>query len=562
MYYFKLTISLLLFFVTFDVNASTHYDIKDELITLHQSNINDETEITLVSASNKFKSGIIAKGLLKSSINSTGWNIFELWANDKYDDETQAYYAGYAEGCLTSQFIYQHWYNIRTKFCEGKEDACEKINDFIKQNKIWIDKMITNNKNESSYWWQINLYYKQLDGIYHGYNSCKKNTAEISYNDIMLMNMEGDLIDLLEKFKSEGTPTWKLFDEGRCTAIVKILPKNTDIYVSHNSWIRYNYMIRMQKRYILRYRLLPNSEHKIPGEIITFSSYPGIINSIDDFYTISSNIAVQETTIGNSNQVLWQYVTPEDQVLEFVRVMVANRLATSGKSWTEIFSKRNSGTYNNQWMIIDFNKFTPRKPPKKGLLWILEQVPSCVKAADQTKLLKKNRYWPSYNIPFYKNIFILNGNDELEKKHGKWFSYNGCPRAKLMKRDHEKIKDLDSLMTFMRSNNYKDDKLSRCNCTPPYSASNAISARHDLNLPNGTYPIPLLRHRLGGAIDVKMTSSELIKTLQFIAVSGPTTGTGLPVFKWSTSGFEGKLLHLGQPNEWNFKPVLTNWTLF
>lgn len=47
-----------------------------------------------------------------------------------------------------------------------------------------------------------------------------------------------------------------------------------------------------------------------------------------------------------------------------------------------------------------------------------------------------------------------------------------------------------------------------------------------------------------------------MKDLAFIAVSGPTTGTGLPVFKWSTSDFKDTQLHLGQPDEWNFSPIL------
>lgn len=37
--------------------------------------------------------------------------------------------------------------------------------------------------------------------------------------------------------------------------------------------------------------------------------------------------------------------------------MVANRLATDGKSWSDIFQQYNSGTYNNQWMVVDYNKF-------------------------------------------------------------------------------------------------------------------------------------------------------------------------------------------------------------
>ena len=47
----------------------------------------------------------------------------------------------------------------------------------------------------------------------------------------------------------------------------------------------------------------------------------------------------------------------------------------------------------------------------------------------------------------------------------------------------------------MRYNDFRRDPLSRCNCTPPYSAENAISARNDLNPKGGKYPFPALGHR-------------------------------------------------------------------
>jgi hypothetical protein len=88
-------------------------------------------------------------------------------------------------------------------------------------------------------------------------------------------------------------------------------------------------------------------------------------------------LAVTETTIGNSNKDLWKYVKPKGQLLEGVRTMVANRLARNGKHWSKIFGKRNSGTYNNQWMVLDYKKFKPGKDllGVKGLLWVLEQLP-------------------------------------------------------------------------------------------------------------------------------------------------------------------------------------------
>lgn len=36
------------------------------------------------------------------------------------------------------------------------------------------------------------------------------------------------------------------------------------------------------------------------------------------------------------------------------------------------------------------------------------------------------------------------------------------PRAQIIKRDHIKIQDLKSLMTFMRYNDYKHDEYAKC----------------------------------------------------------------------------------------------------
>lgn len=53
---------------------------------------------------------------------------------------------------------------------------------------------------------------------------------------------------------------------------------------------------------------------------------------------------------------LYDGITANGVVLEWIRSIVANRLATDGTEWADIFSKFNSGTYNNQWMIVDYNK--------------------------------------------------------------------------------------------------------------------------------------------------------------------------------------------------------------
>lgn len=78
---------------------------------------------------------------------------------------------------------------------------------------------------------------------------------------------------------------------------------------------------------------------------------------------------------------------------------MANRLANDGRTWCSLFERYNSGTYNNQWMILDYKLFEPGKPLQPDTFWVLEQLPGIVEKADKTELLEEQRYWASYNIP-------------------------------------------------------------------------------------------------------------------------------------------------------------------
>ena len=109
--------------------------------------------------------------------------------------------------------------------------------------------------------------------------------------------------------------------------------------------------------------------------------------------------------IGNNNKALWRYVLPRGSVLEGVRATVANRLATDGESWTRVFSRYNSGTYNNQWMVVDNKLFTPHQEQlTDGLLWVLEQIPGYLRRQDLTETLQSRTFWPSYNSPYFPGL--------------------------------------------------------------------------------------------------------------------------------------------------------------
>lgn len=73
-------------------------------------------------------------------------------------------------------------------------------------------------------------------------------------------------------------------------------------------------MLRIQKRYCFKYRQSKSSYQRVYGYDITFSSYPGFLYSFDDFYLISSGLAVTETSNSVYNPHLWTYVQPVGQV--------------------------------------------------------------------------------------------------------------------------------------------------------------------------------------------------------------------------------------------------------
>lgn len=494
-----------------------------------------------------------------NEVNSTGWTFLDLETLPQFPDKIQAFAAGYLEGWVTSSLLHMHYQNTIVGRCDGKQGLCDKIDSWVQTNDRWVKRKVRHHKHSNPYWHHVGLTYQQINGLYSGYKGAVKHQPEmdvITYKDILTMNIFGDLEDLESAMGTSEVPAI-VRGAGHCSALVRLLPNNSDLYVSHDTWNSYQNMLRIVKKYRIPYRVVKDQEI-VPGLEMTFSGYPGVIYSGDDFTIISSGLTALETTIGNSNPALWKYLSPHGSVLEGIRATVSNRLATSGKTWTEMFALHNSGTYNNQWMVVDNKLFTPGSETlSHGLFWVLEQLPGYTEAADLTQVLEKKTFWPSYNSPYFPEVFNKSGNYDLMLKLGDWFSYDRTPRAKIFARDAPNVTDMESMIKLMRYNNYREDPFSACNCTPPYSAENAISARCDLNPRNGTYPFGALGHRSHGGTDMKVTSSLMAAKLEFIAQSGPTWDP-LPPFRWSEQDFHDTP-HVGHPDLWQFPPIHHQW---
>ena len=50
-----------------------------------------------------------------------------------------------------------------------------------------------------------------------------------------------------------------------------------------------------------------------------------------------------------------------------------------------------TGTYNNQYMILDMKKISLGKFIDDNALWVVEQIPTLVKSADTTSILRAGK---------------------------------------------------------------------------------------------------------------------------------------------------------------------------
>ncbi|CAG2102156.1 unnamed protein product [Medioppia subpectinata] len=508
----------------------------------------------------------IAWALYSNTINETGDRFaqLEVHTNPIHGDSAQAYHAGFIEGYLTADLMAMHWRNQIELYCDDKHKYCRKLFKFLDRNLKETQERVRAERNQSSYWHQIGLVLEQLTGLQDGYNvklwghSPEGPRMQVDSRGLIALTIIPELSEF-ELFLNKTVKTKGR--DGSCSAIVKPLPDGSDLYVAHNTWVWYSMMLRVFKKYELNYRVTADSQEMIPGRISAFSSYPGALTSIDDFYILSSGLVVQETSITNINTELWKDIRPEDVVLEFIRNLVANRLAESGKEWSQIFGENNSGTYNDQFMIVDYKRFrwgTRSELSSPDLLWVLEQMPTLVVSQDVTGVLRSQGYWASYNVPFFEQIFNISGYNKLVELYGDYYSYNNTARALIFRRDQSKVRDLTTLYSLMRYNNFENDAFSRCDCVPPFTAEYAIAARNDLNQPDGTYPFDALGFRDWGAIDVKITTNDMAKRFEMLVVSSPSYERQQP-FQWSTTKLSKSIRHEGHPDKWAFSPYFIKW---
>ncbi|KAJ6230348.1 phospholipase b-related [Anaeramoeba flamelloides] len=484
-----------------------------------------------------------------------GFGRLHLYTNKDYGDYIQMYAAGFLEGHLTQERIWNQFSNFKVGTLQDYNTTTwpKKLAAWMQKNIDYTRQQCETPSDDLRTQFCYNL--KQFDGLLDGYNQASSTDQQVTEMDLWLFQSQGDLDDLgvavfldSEDQKEREEAISKVHssewhdNHHHCTGLVKVLPDHSDIFFSQVTWSAYFTLSRIFKQYTLNL-----NEGSNKASTIVFSSYPGMLFSVDDFYITDQQLCVLETTFNIFNESLYiKYVTHNtDTFLTWIRVQAINRLAVSGETWVDNMKVVNSGTYNNQWIVLDMKEFTPGRKLKEGLLWELEMIPGFTYSQDRTvQWLNTKTYYPSINTPENRTLFDLAGFPAKVKEDGDYWSYWYNARMKIMERDvYEKIQNYDDFKSFMRYNNYLNDPLS--NDDPAQS----IASRYDLRTTNTTKK--KFKKAPFGALDAKTTNYQFAQDMKFSLISSPTYVNNLPIWEFGVPPLDSCPWQ-GLPKSWKF----------
>lgn len=488
--------------------------------------------------------------IYEKTLEAKGWDTLTIksyaGADNKFTDEEKAYQMGFLEGHLTASRIDTHYVNLKKfLFSDNNGVMPDNVREYFRLNNEWIDKMTKENKDQDEFWYQAFTIQTQLKGLVDGYNAARSVGEQLTMEDVQVMNANGDIGEV-GLWKSKSRPNFTTMsveqirnfidDNSHCSALIKVAADFSDVWFGHNTWTTFSSMTRIFKTY----SFTSNKDHKTKS--VAFSSYPGTTNSIDDFYILHNDLYVVETTNQIFKPELYDLLTPES-LLTWMRTMIAHRLSDDGETWTKVFARYNSGTYNNQFQILNLNLIdTENRVIHDNALWIIEQIPGYTEAEDMTRFLRYG-YWPSYNSAYFATVREKSGYNEIVKQKPELrdvVDYSTCVRANIFRRDQGNVKSLADFKKLLRYNDYQHDPLSKNN--PTF----AIACRKDL----------FKDSQCIGATDAKVASIHDIKgksIKKVTAVSGPTSDIQAP-FNTVTSQClkAGKYSFNGLPEVFNF----------
>lgn len=595
-------------------NSKLCTEQSEKLIVVLNSSSVDHTDINMHSPSSfsiqvtsdgsedKMSAPLVNASFCDSiSLIGQGRLVVETVANDQATDADYFYALGFAEGYLTAKRIVQQVFNV----VWSQPRQTPRVYDFLITQYNFMRENSQSKWRSDPFWFQVGLALARLDGMTDGIKARQQEAAEnfrsrgrserdsedsiwpfylITYMDLYGLNSVSELGEIIGSFSKDGEHVstgrftdvestdagvsqesdlrlneHELAEKTKCSALVKLVHADDreliDLIASHNTWTSYGEMLR-----IYRTMVFPHVSHpSFANKRISMSTYPGYLSSTDDWMTLpDSNLLVTETTNECiSKRRLRKYVVP-DSVTTNMRALVASLMSSTGSEWFDWFSRENSGTYNNQWILVDFGRFQRWKLSTDSgiptdVLWIGEQAPGLIISKDMTDHLFETSFWASYNRPYFAEIANVSGYTTAWKLKGEWYHHQKCPRARMFSALQSAVGDIESMKSIMTLNRW--DQMNATYLHTHNCPKNQIAGRYDIDshLKENTDDYkkcgPVMAY---GALDCKIIDTGMMLRDEALMVSAPAWNNSVAAFNWSQVPGFAQVAHWGHPEVWNF----------
>ena len=372
--------------------------------------------------------------------NETGWMRFNVTTSASYPDFIQMRAVGFAEGKIFQHHIFNHYHNLKDWFLFAylhADDYPQELYDFLQENLDWTRSTAYKYAEVDSFWRQVAYTLDHFDGLVEAYRATAPQEEMLSELDLWTYLSSGDLLDIVNfavpstrmdfsKMTREEISDYLAF-RSHCSGLVYY--SDDTVYIGQTAWFFYGGMTRVFKGYTLNLNDVSNA-----AETLTFSSYPGFSYSFDDWTVTSQGLVIIETTANVLNTSLYDNCTPRS-VLTWIRSQVASRMAVSGAGWHQANSQYNSGTYNNQWIVVDLKQIESITVYKNNFVWVSEQMPGYIVSEDVAHdMTYGGYYFPSYNTPFFDELWIVAGYPSVAEGDAS-YRYDKNPRGLMFARD-------------------------------------------------------------------------------------------------------------------------------
>ncbi|KAF4660565.1 hypothetical protein FOL47_007093 [Perkinsus chesapeaki] len=383
---------------------------------------------------------VLANATFSPYWENIGWSVFSGGFDTPATNEDRyhrMYAMGTLEGLLSAEYMWL-FYHLNTEKMIGRREERTTTAIWMKEQYFGpiLDNFMERDHNhrgchlEAEYFDLAHGYYCQLLGIMDGYNAVVEQNAgakytssspkaALSFLDILALNADGQLPELEQisvehpsvreiRLHRSGSSQFVPSVPQRCSALTRLVRNQqgvvTDVISAHTTWESFPEMVRVMKDISAPMVMQERSD-----ATVQFSSYPGCISSTDDWVVRPSTWLVSFETTTNILKP-GRFGTPESTP-DFIRVMIAVSLAHDTPSWKDLMETCDvpSGTYNSQWIVVDYEKVKeavdqglPDLP--SGTALVLETAPGAGEdeygfyaSEDISKLINEKGYFPGFN---------------------------------------------------------------------------------------------------------------------------------------------------------------------